>query len=81
MLFVVAAGGAYSFKTAGSATPAPRIGYTNWTSPCSGEVNCDTFDNDVLCTAIVGGQTRVARGKLNPSDVSCPITLYMPEEN
>jgi hypothetical protein len=78
--FVAAIGGAFAFKAVEAKTVAPHIGYTDWNSPCQASVSCDTFDNDILCTAIVGGQPRQAKGKTTPQATSCTLTLYMPEQ-
>lgn len=52
------------------------------TSPnnCTPEKECTTVNTGQLCTIMEGGQFVQLYGKINPSDTSCPQTLYEPQE-
>lgn len=55
---------------------APVTGYiSKFGSPCSINVTCNS-SGSVACTAVLGGSSYYAFGKLSPYDTVCDVFLY-----
>jgi hypothetical protein len=74
-VILLAITGAFASQSSAAKPVALQTGWIDSPSPCQIQVSCRTEVGPV-CTMFYQGQNRQAYGKVNPTDATCPKTLY-----
>jgi hypothetical protein len=74
LLMVVAITSAFAFQNAGKKSTLAEVGWIDHPAPCSIEFTCENTGFE-MCTVNYLGEEYQVKGKVNPSDATCPVFL------